>query len=326
MADVEVTDVDVAVIGAGPAGLSAALNLVRAHRRTLVIDSNRPRNAATLRSRGFLTRDGMPPLELRRIGREELERYPGAEVVTARVDRIVRDRDGFLVEGTGLRGAADVRIIARSVVIASGLNETLPPLPSIRIYYGTHLHSCIECDGFEKSGLPLALIGESDDLAERAMLISQWTRDLIVFTNNVGRVTAHQEATLGSLGIRVERRAIVDVTGERDRMTGVALEGGVVIPRVGGFVRPNWTPSLAFADDLALAVDDQGLLVVDECGRTSVSGVYAAGDTVQPGPRQLIVAAGAGATVASTVNRDLITRSVNAAEGTWTGVLAPPVQ
>lgn len=317
---------DVAVIGAGPAGLSAALNLVRAHRTTLVLDSNRPRNAATLRSRGFLTRDGMPPLELRRLGREELERYPGARVRTARVELVEASEGAFVVQATGLRGEPDARVRARAVVIASGLSEALPPLPSIRVYYGTHLHSCIDCDAFEKTGLPLALIGETDDLAERALLLSQWTRDLIVFTNGVGQVGAEDEALLAELGIRVERRKLVDVTGERDRMTGVALEDGTVIPRAGGFVRPVWTPSLAYAADLSLDADADGLLKVDACGRTSVEGVYAVGDTTVPGPRQLIVAAGAGATVATAVNRDLITRALTRPRGGSARVLAPPVQ
>lgn len=319
-------EVDVAVIGAGPAGLSAALNLVRAHRATLVLDSNRPRNAATLRSRGFLTRDGMPPLELRRLGREELARYPGAQVTTARVELVEASEGAFVVQATGLRGEPDARVRARAVVIASGLSETLPPLPSIRVYYGTHLHSCIDCDAFEKTGLPLALIGETDDLAERALLLSQWTRDLIVFTNGVGHVGAEDEALLAELGIRVERRKIVDVTGERDRMTGVALVDGTVIPRAGGFVRPVWTPSLAYAEGLGLDADSDGLLIVDGCGRTSVEGVYAVGDTTFPGPRQLIVAAGAGATVATAVNRDLITRTLARSQGGSSRVLAPPVQ
>ncbi len=314
---------DVVVIGGGPGGLSAALNLVRARRRTLVIDSNRPRNAATLLARGFLTRDGISPLELRKLGREEIERYDEGEVAFALVERIVAlDGGGFAVKAGGVRGAADIDVTASAVVIASGLSETLPSIPSIRAYYGTQLHSCVECDGYEKSDAALALIGETDDLAERALVLSQWSADLIVFTNGVGTVTDDDERMLTARGVTVERRPIDDVVGERGVMTGIRLHDGAVIERVGGFVRPLWSPSLGYADGLGLERTEDGLIVVDAQGRTSVPGVYAAGDSTPPGPQQLIVAAGAGAVVAATLNRDLIGQSV----AEVASVLAAPSQ
>ncbi|NQX12910.1 NAD(P)/FAD-dependent oxidoreductase [Microbacteriaceae bacterium VKM Ac-2855] len=297
---------DVVVIGAGPAGLSAALNLVRARRRVLVLDSNRPRNAATLHSHGFLTRDGVSPLELRALGREELAAYPGAEVHNALVGEVTRQGGTFRVVARGVRGAADRDVEATAVVIATGLTETFPALPSLRAYYGTALHSCMECDGYEKADEPLALIGETDDLAEHAMLLTQWTTDLCVFTNGVGRISDLDETVLGSIGVRVDRRVIDDVVGERATMTGVRLADGEIVERSGGFVRPRWTASLDFLAALSPACDGHGLLLVDAEGRTSRTGLYAAGDTTPPGAQQLIVAAGDGAKVAAAVNRDLV--------------------
>jgi len=297
---------DVIIVGAGPAGLSAALNLVRARRTTLVFDSNRPRNAATLHAHGYLTRDGVSPLELRKIGRAEVESYPNAEVALARVESIEQRDGGFVVSAVGLRGAADRVETTRAVLIATGLAETMPDIPSIRIYYGTQLHSCLECDGYEKSDEALALIGETGDLAKRAFELSQWSRNLVVFTNGVAVVTDDDERALGVLGIRVERRSIDDVVGERGTMTGVRLADGDTIECTSGFVRPVWTPTLDYADGLALARDPSGLVTVDARGRTSVRGVYAAGDSTAPGPQQLIVAAGDGATTAAAINRDLM--------------------
>lgn len=309
---------DAVVIGAGPAGLSAALNLVRGRRRTLIVDGNRPRNAATLRSHGFTTRDGVSPLELRRLGREEVESYPEAEFQLGMVRSIdaggaeTGDRhssvSGFRVRIAGMRGSATRTVEARTVVIATGLIERLPALPSIRAFYGTHLHSCIDCDGYEESGKPLALIGETDDLAEHALLVAQWTDDLIVFTNAVGTVTEEEERALSARGIPVERRRISDLVGDRDMLTGVALEDGTVIARTGGFVRPEYDPALGYAADLAMSVDASGLVIIDLDGRASVPGVYVAGDAAIPGPQQLIVAAGAGARVAAALNRDLALR------------------
>ena len=301
---------DVVIIGAGPAGLAAGLSLVRARRRTLMIDSNRPRHSATLRSHGFITRDGVPPLELRRIGREEYEAYPAAEFHMGLV-RSVEQLLGagaarFTVSTKGMRGEKNRVVTARTVLIATGLAETLPALPSIRAWYGTNLHSCIACDGYEEADRALALIGETDDLAEHAVLISQWTDDLIVFTNGVGQVTEADEAGLAARGIRVDRRPLADVVGERGAMTGIQVADGEFVARAGGFVRPRYDAAATFAVALNPATDAAGLIVVDPQGRTSVPGLYAAGDTTPPGPEQLLVSAGEGARAAVAINRELL--------------------
>lgn len=308
----------VTIIGGGPAGLSAGLQLVRANRRITILDSNRPRHSATLRSHGFLTRDGISPLELRRLGREEFEEYPTATFVQAMVREVVPldtdearaqgfpDGIGFRVHAAGIRGAGDVEVISRRVLIAAGLTEELPALPMIRAYYGTALHSCVECDGFEKTDKPLALIGETSDLFARALLISRFSSDLIVFTNGADTVRPEQEAQLAKIGIQVERRAIDDIVGEKAEMTGVRLADGAVIPRVGGFVRPRWHAPVEFLGDQPIERDDWGLVVTSSTGETSVRGVYAVGDIVPPGPQQLIIAAGSGAQVAAKLNMDMI--------------------
>ncbi|HYI31999.1 MAG TPA: NAD(P)/FAD-dependent oxidoreductase [Glaciibacter sp.] len=303
---------DVVVLGAGPAGLAAGLSLVRARRSTLLIDSNRPRNAATLHSHGFITRDGISPLELRRLGREDFEKYPDASFHSALVRTVVpvadltHERARFAITTKGLRGEPNREITAESVLIATGLAETLPALPSIRAWYGTNLHSCIECDGYEKSDAALALIGETNDLAESALLISRWSNDVIIFTNAVGVVSDAEEAALAARGIAVDRRPIADVAGEQGAMTGVQMEDGEFIPRDGGFVRPQWTPAIQYLDSIDLAVDADGLVIVDEVGRSSIPGLYAAGDSTPPGADQLIIAAGSGARAAGAINRDLL--------------------
>lgn len=294
---------DVAVIGAGPAGLSAALNLVRAKRSVLLLDANRPRNAATLRSHGFLTRDGVSPLELRKLGRAEVEQYAEATVAQAIVDRVAPDGEGWRVHGAW-RGA-EVDETARTVVIATGLREEFPALPSLRAFYGTAMHSCVECDAYERSGEPLAFVCETADVVDRALLIAAWTDDLVVYTNGVAPLDADGRRRLTDAGVRVDERPVADLEGDRSGMTGVRLADGHVEPRTGGFVRPTWHVDLDWVD-AALDRDAEGLVVVDRVGRTTVPGLYAVGDVTPPGPEQLIVAAGHGATTAAAVHRDLV--------------------
>ncbi len=299
-------DVEVVVIGAGPAGLAAALNLARAARSIVVIDSNRPRHAVSLKSHGFITRDGVPPLELRRLGREEIEAYDEVSVVTANVTEVVTDETGVFVTASS-RSGERFQYRAAHVVIASGLTESFPAIPSLRQFYGTSIHSCMECDGYEYKGAAIGLIGETDDIAERALLLSQWSSDVVVFTNGVECVSDWWAERLGEAGITVDRRPIQDVEGGQGGfISGVRFADGELIERRALFVRPQWSANLQFAAPLQLVTDSDGLITVDHLGRTSAHGVWAVGDITPPGPQQLMIAAGAGQRVATAINRALV--------------------
>lgn len=301
---------DVLVIGGGPAGLSAALNLGRSLMRVLVVDADRPRNAATLRSHGFLTRDGVAPHELRKIARAELAAYPNIELRSRmRVLELSRSHDAggeaLFSAVIGRRDSGDTER-ARLVLLATGLRETLPEVPNLRGFYGITLFSCAACDAWEMRGRRLALIGETPDLADRARLIARWTDDLTVFTNGSAAVSEVDEAELVTAGVAVRRDPITELRGERGRIEAIALADGSRVEVDGGFVRPEWETDLSFLRGFAPSIDDAGHLVTDRAGRTDVRGLYAAGDAAIPGPQQLIVAAGAGARVAAVMVHDAV--------------------
>ncbi|MCK2034762.1 NAD(P)/FAD-dependent oxidoreductase [Microbacterium sp. SSW1-49] len=296
---------DVLIIGGGPAGLSAALNLGRSLMRVLVVDADRPRNAATLQSHGFLTRDGLPPHELRRLARAELAAYPNIEIRSRQRVFALRTTDAGFTAEVGRREPA-TSVIARSVLLATGLRETLPDVPNLRGFYGISLFSCAACDAWELRDRRLALIGESADLADRARLIARWTDSLTVFTLGSDAVTAAQQAELEAAGVAVQRHPITELVGERGALEAVRLADGTEVALDGGFVRPEWQTELSFLDGIAPALDGDGNLITDRSGRTDVHGLYAAGDAAIPGPQQLIVAAGAGARVAAVMVHDAV--------------------
>ncbi|MHC9044590.1 NAD(P)/FAD-dependent oxidoreductase [Microbacterium saperdae] len=299
------TPYDVLIIGGGPAGLSAALNLGRSLMRVLVVDADRPRNAATLQSHGFLTRDGVPPHELRRLARAELATYPNIEILSRNRVFALRTTDAGFTADIGRREPT-ASVTARAVLVATGLRETLPDVPNLRGFYGISLFSCAACDAWELRDRRLALIGESTDLADRARLIARWTDSLTVFTHGSDAVTPAQQSELEAAGVAVQRHPITELVGERGRLEAVRLANGTEIALDGGFVRPEWQTELSFLDGISPAIDRDGNLVTDRSGRTDVPGLYAAGDAAIPGPQQLIVAAGAGARVAAVMVHDAV--------------------
>lgn len=330
---IETHCVDVAVVGGGPAGLAAAVQLVRGGQSVCVLDSNRPRHAATLKSHGFITRDGMPPLELRARAAEDFKQYelavhrqalvtgvgrlpaiegaPRLEAARSeQVDDAQADDALWSVTAAGVRGGADQLVTAKRVLVTVGLTETLPGIAGIRAFYGTALHSCIECDLFEKRAQDLVLVADSPqatDLFERALQILPQAKTLTVCTNGSAPLTAWEEAELASLGVCVRREQVEELLLVDRMLHGIRLVGGGTVSCTAGFVRPEWCVPLDFMGSCREDVTDSrtGLVEADGTGETSLSGLYAAGDCVQ-GPGQVLIAAGHGASVGAQILRSLI--------------------
>src|SRR5688572_13336601 len=149
--------VECAIIGGGPAGLNAALVLGRARRKVLLFDDNKPRNAVTQHSHGFITRDGVTPAEFRAIGHGEIAKYPSVDVLSTRIVSVSRQRIG---EGTAFELVAEdgEKFRAANLILATGLRETLPAVDEIYDYYGKSLFNCPYCDGWELRDKPLVII------------------------------------------------------------------------------------------------------------------------------------------------------------------------
>lgn len=297
---------EVVIIGGGPAGLQAALLLARQLRRVLVLDGNRPRHSATMEAHGFLSRDNIPPNELRAAGRESVEAYENAEIQFAQVMRVSRDGEGFRVEAKGVRGSRPRLVHGDRVILATGLKEIFPELPTLRAYYGTHIHSCVVCDAWNKRDASIAVFGvpEAKTLAYRAAQLSRIGSHVTLFASE-GQVPEVDAERLRLLGVAVDRRELEDVVGERATMTGMRTVDGDVVPVEAAFVLPAFEAQIGFLDDdLRPDLDAEGLIVADNFGRTRVQNLYATGELTAPGPEVLIISAGKGARTAIAAHRD----------------------
>lgn len=291
---------DILVIGGGAAGLSAALVLARARRSVAVIDAGEPRNAPAAHMQGYLSRDGLPPSELLAIGRTEITAY-GAELIADRVTCIDRDTaDGRFT--ANLAGGAG--LTARRVLVATGLRDELPDIPGVRERWGRDLLHCPYCHGHEVRDQPIAVLGGNTDAVQHALLIRQWSDDVVLFPHT-DTVPAELREQLDARSVRVVEGTVERIVVTDDRLSGIRLDDGRVIARTAAFVRPRFTPVNGLLTALGCATDDNGWTVADATGRTSVPGVWVAGNVVNP-RAQVITAAGEGSAAAIAINADLV--------------------
>ncbi|MFC9895166.1 NAD(P)/FAD-dependent oxidoreductase [Nocardia sp. NPDC127579] len=302
---VEMNDAyDVVIVGGGAAGLSAALVLTRARRRVAVVRGGAPRNAPAEHMHGFLSRDGMPPGDLVTAGAAEVAGYGGEllddEVIDAESDT---GADGFLVT---LAGGRVLR--ARRILIATGLRDVLPEVPGVRERWGQDVLHCPYCHGYEVRDQPLGVLGGTDPGAiARAvhvtLLLGQWSPDVTLFANGM-TLTEDDRARFAARGVRVVEGEVARLVVDGG-LRGVELADGRAVGRAAIFVTPEFVGNDGLLTALGCEFDDTGWVRADRTGRTSVPGVWAAGNVVDPAA-QVIVAAGAGSAAAMAINGDLV--------------------
>lgn len=290
---------DVVIVGGGPAGFAAALQLGRGRRRVLLCEAGPPRNAAAVHMHGFVTRDGTPPETFRAIAREQLAPYDTVELRQARVEHIDGERGRFRV------ATAAGEVLARRVLLTTGVIDLLPDTPGYRELWGKAIFQCPYCHGWEVRDRAFGFLAPSAAWLEWALLLQGWSRDLVVFTDGRFAVPPELRARLEGAGISIEERAVRALvpTPGGEALAAVELADGVRVAREVLFARPPQRQTdLVLRAELRL--DDDGFVVVDGHAQTSRPGIYAAGDlTTKVHGAQ--VAAGAGAFAAYMLNHEL---------------------
>ncbi|MGW1031167.1 NAD(P)/FAD-dependent oxidoreductase [Streptomyces antibioticus] len=301
---------EVIVIGGGAAGLSAALVLGRARRRTLVIDAGEPRNAPAAHMHGYLTRDGMAPADFLAAGREEIARY-GVDLVRDRAVDVVRDTDFAVV----LAGGRTVR--ARQLVVATGLKDELPPLPGLAERFGRDVLHCPYCHGWEVRDRAFGVLATTPLSVHQALMVSQWSKDVTLFLHTVAEADLSDDdlRRLAAAGVRVVPGEVSGLTVADDRLTAVRLQDGTEYDREVLFVAPRAVPRTDLPARLGAEMTETpfgAYPVVDAQGRTTVPGLWAAGN-VSGFAEQVVNAASRGYRSGAAINGELLMADLDAA-------------
>ncbi|MDQ4137580.1 MAG: NAD(P)/FAD-dependent oxidoreductase, partial [Actinomycetota bacterium] len=271
-------------------------------RTVAVVDAGAPRNGPAAEMHGFLSRDGMPPAELLAAGRAEVAGYGGTFVS----DSVTAIEPGFRAR---LANGGELR--ARRILVATGLRDEVPDIPGVHERWGRDVLHCPYCHGYEVRDQPLAVLGGSREAVQHAVLIRQWSADILLFPHT-DTLDSDQRELLAARGVQVIDGGVARLTVDHDRLHGVELTDGTLVPRSAVFVRPRFVPNSGLLTALGCEADENGWVISDAAGRTTVSGVRVAGNAADP-RAQVITAAGQGSAAAIAINAELVDEDVNEA-------------
>ncbi|WP_066186478.1 MULTISPECIES: NAD(P)/FAD-dependent oxidoreductase [Gracilibacillus] len=291
---------DCAVIGGGPAGLNASLVLARGKKTVLLLDDGTPRNAVTQESHNFITRDGIQPADFRKAAHADLNKYDAISYQKKRVNDIIPSEDVF-----SIRTNDDQEYRVKTMILATGLKDVLPDIEGIHDVYGTSLFACPFCDGWELKDTPLVYIAERGPVFHGVKMFSNWNKDIVVCTNGKETLSTEEKEILAQKQIQVLEDEILRLQSENGQLKKIQFKNGKELEREAGFVSYDMQQAAPFAERLGLEMNEMGGIQTDSYGRTSIKGIYAAGDNAS-GPPQLIIAASEGNKAAIGVISDFV--------------------
>jgi thioredoxin reductase len=299
------SDFDVAIVGGGPAGLSASCFLARFLHSVVLVDSGDPRNWETRGVNCFLGLPGIKPAELRARGRDDARKY-GVELIDDCVDEVGKVSDDEFA--LTLHDGSSVR--ARRLLLAIGLKDVWPEIPGLARVYGETAHICPDCDGYEIRDKKTVVIGHGRKAVGMALNLSTWTRELIICTNGLPPDLDEPEycQKLEALNIPVITERVIRISESRGKVRCLELESGMSLDAERIFIAIGQYPADDLGAQLGCSRDAGGHIIVDRHYHTSVYNVFAAGDIV-PGSQLAIAAAADGAIAALAIHKSLVPES-----------------
>lgn len=292
---------DVIVVGGGPAGLSAALILGRCRRRILVCDAGHPRNAKSHGLHGFLSRDGSPPADLLECARQQLQPYLSVTVRSVEVVDAEARSEGFAVILEDGSCCA-----ASKLLLATGVVDELPAIPGIERFYGRSVHPCPYCDGWEWREQPLAVYGRGEKGTGLSLMLTLWSKDLVLCTDGPGELSPAQRERLSLHQIPVREEPIARLEGtENGLLRKIVFANGAALARQAIFFNTGERQRSPLIAKLGCKLDEKGRADTGEFEESNVPGLYIVGDA--SGDVQFaIVAAAQGARAAVAINKALL--------------------
>lgn len=295
------------IVGGGSAGLSAALILGRSLRNVLVCDNGEPRNLPSHSMHSFLSRDGTDPSDLLRIARDQLKPYDTVKIRNIEVKQINRNDKGFF----DIEFADSTRVTSRKILLSTGIVDELPNIQGFSELWGKAVLHCPYCHGWEVRDKPLAIYGKDQDGLSLALLVYNWSNNLVLCSNGPANLEGKDRKILDSKHIEIYEQNIDRLEySSVDKLERIVFVDGSSLKREALFIRPTQRQRSSLSAQLGCTMTESGKIKIDETGKTTVSGVYAAGDAVRT-RQQVIMAASDGVNAAITINQDMVDEDIH---------------
>lgn len=294
---------EVLIVGGGPAGLAAALTFGRLRRRVLLCDDGQPRNQPAARMYNFPGADGMPPARWREKTLKDLAHYPSLSRQALRVQALQQTAGGFealLADGSTVQG--------QKVLLAYGLRDRLPEIKNIQALWGQSVAHCPYCHGFEFQDQALGLLADGPLALHLLALLRGLSADLMLFSHGPSVLAAAERQQLDRLTIPLYESPVLALQHQGPTLEALTLASGENIPRQALFIGPllPMARSAALGETLGCQLTELGSYAVDATGKTSVPGVYAAGDLAGYQGQSVLFSAASGSRAAANICAELL--------------------
>lgn len=266
---------DVIIIGGSYSGLAAGMALGRALKRVLIIDSGQPCNKQTPHSHNFLTRDGETPAGIAKIARQQVSAYNSVTLF-----------NGLAVGGGRVAGGFEIRVASGEVftggrlIFATGIKDILPPIAGVAECWGISVIHCPYCHGYEVRGEVTGILGNGEGGFETAILISNWTKDLTLFTNGSCTLTEEQVQKLERRGIAIVDNEVARVEHSDGYIKRLVFKDDEFVQLKALYTRVSFEQHCKIPEALGCELTEEGYIKIDPMHATTVEGVYACGDNV----------------------------------------------
>lgn len=266
---------DVIIVGGSYSGLAAGMALGRALRNVLIIDDGKPCNRFTPHSHNFLTQDGNVPGEIASIARTQVEKYDTVHFLNARATTGVKTQHGYKIQVE-----SGETFTAGKLVFATGIRDMLPPIPGVSECWGKSALHCPYCHGYEVRNEKTGILGNGEYGFEFSALITNWTKNLTLFTNGPSTLTVNQTEKLKSKSISIIEKEIETLEHNNGQLSALVFRDGTRTSLSALYIRAPFEQHCSIPQQLGCKLDEDGYLEVNPAQKTTVDGIYACGDNV----------------------------------------------
>ncbi|MDQ7960274.1 NAD(P)/FAD-dependent oxidoreductase [Flavobacterium lindanitolerans] len=295
---------EVIIIGGNYSGLSAAMSLGRSLRKVLIIDSGKPCNRQTPHSHNFLTQDGETPAAISQKAKKQVMDYPTVSFHEGLAIKAHKTENDFeVITETG------EKFTSKKLIFATGLKDIMPEIDGFADSWGISILHCPYCHGYEARDTKTAILANEDSGFHYAQLLSNWTKDLALFTDGISILTAEQAEIVKKNGVKIIEEAISHIEHDKGKVRHIVFKDGTKFPVETIYCRPNYIQHCPIPEELGCELTEQGLIKTDAFQKTNIDGVFACGDSTSG--RSVAVSVSTGSIAGVFANNELTGEAFN---------------